>query len=293
MQSSALNTLEKALYDRDKDIAYFSIIALGQIKTPQSARILLNFLKENAFNAYRIVSVLEDFPPEISSEVILLANNPNPRVRISGIKLIAKFKQEDYVEKIEDLSINDESGEVRAEACEYLGSLGKEKYIDAISKCLKDSLWLVRIKAIEALSKILGPKCIPNIIDLIRDNSWSVIESVKSVLTEHIEAALPYIEKFLYTGDSIAKQVSIEALESAGYISNILSDILFQKDSKKKHAIYLLKGIVKAKIHFGLESALENLDSASRNIILEIVSQEDKALTEHVKKKMNEEIGNK
>jgi len=290
-QASALNTLEKALHDKDEDVVYFSIVALGQIKTLQSARILLSFLEKNIFSIHRIVSVLEDFPAEISNEVVLLTNNSNPNVRISGVRLIAKLKQENCDEKIESLSLDDESGEVRAAACECLGSFGKEKYTKTISKCLNDNFWMVRVKAVTALSKILGSKCIPKIIGLVRDNSWSVIETVKNTLAKHIEAALPYIEKLLYEGDSIAKRASVEALEGAGYITNILNDILLQKDKRKEQAIYLLKGIIKTKIHFSLALILESLDNNSRNKILEVLGQENKTFVEYIKRKTNGENG--
>lgn len=286
--SSALDIITKSLHSRDRDIAYFSMVALGQIKTAESAKILLNFLRKNTFGRYKIITLLKNFPPEIASEVFMLSNDPDPAVLIAMIRIVSGLKPEGYMSKVEAF-LGDKSDEVRAAACECLGSFG-EKAVKKLSTCLKDGFWLVRVNAVSALSAICGAGCIPEIVRLLGDDSWSVIESVKKVMTEHVEAALPYMEKFLHGKDPIAKKASTEALVNSGYIIKVLKNILSGKDKEKADSIRLLKGLVKSNIHFGLETALERFEGASRAKILEIVREIDEPMAEHIQKKLNKEI---
>jgi len=287
--ASVLDILKVSLYNKDEDVSYFSIVALGQIKTIQSARILLDFLQKNTFGRYKITSILETFPPAIVDEVVKALENPDLAVRLLAVRLLAKFKDQRYIKRIESLT-GDESDEMRAAACECLGSFGKRDVVKTLSICLKDRFWLVRTQAIIAFSKILGPECIQEIISLIRDSSWSVIETVKATMVRHVEASLPYIEKFLYEEDEIAKKTSVEVLEISGYITKILKDILSGTSDEKKYAVRLLKGIIKSQVHFGLESALENLEDGLRVKILEIIEDVNGPMAGHMQKKIHGEI---
>ncbi len=212
---SAEKTLKKALYCKDEDIAYFSIIALGQIRTLTCAKILLDFLKKHKFYRYKIVSILESFPPDIADEVIKLTEDKDHSVRLWAIRLLSKLKAVQYIKKVEHLAA-DESEEVRAAACECLGALGSKEARDVLIRRLQDDLWLVRSQAIRALSKVMGKECLPDIIGKINDASLSVLESVKDVLIEHIDAAMPYLENVLSGKDEVAKRIAVEALEFSG-----------------------------------------------------------------------------
>ncbi len=285
---SALAILEKSLQSRNADVAYFSIVALSQIKTSQSATILLRFLRKDAVNRQGIISVLESFPKEIVSVAIPILDDKDPYVRIAIIGLIGKFKTEDCGEKIEKIALEDKSGEVRAAACTCLGSFGNEQYTKTLTTSLNDTFWLVKTEAAKALSKILGGRCIPIIIKLAKDSSWSVIESIKEMMARHIQASLPYIEKFLREDDPVTSRASVEALGSSGYTINILKDVLHGKGDIKKRADLILTGIVKTNFHFVLESALKNLDIDSRDRILTIIGAVNKSVSDKLSKQITE-----
>lgn len=286
---SSLEIFKNSLFDKDKDISYFSMIALSMIRDVLSAKILLDFLKRDISNSYKIVSILESFPASIVDEVIKMAGDPNPRVRYWAIKLISKFKPERYIKRIEDLT-SDESSDVRAAACECLGKIGERGAKDAILKGLKDNTWFVRMHAVRALSSVLGDECIPEVIGLIEDNSLFVKESVKMAMIDHIETALPYIEKILKGEDEIAKKESIEALESSGYIIKLLKGVLSKENKERSHAINLLKEMIKGSAHFGLETALGDFEQDSRVKVLEAIKDIDKAFAEHIEKRLNQQL---
>ena len=213
---SALNVLKQTISSRDADISYFTIIALGRIKTVGSAKILLGSLKKNFQPQHAIASVLTGFPADIADDILKLAENRSPSIRAWALDLLAEFRPEQYRKEIEAFA-SDASADVRASACYCLGKMGGSKSKEILLRCLGDDSWIVRGDAVIALSDALGRGSITHIIGLINDASISVIESVKEAIRRHAESALPYVEKIFKGEDEFAKKIAREALDSAGY----------------------------------------------------------------------------
>jgi hypothetical protein len=265
---SAVGILKDTILSKDRDIAYFSIISLGQIKTVSSAGVLLDFLKKDPANSYKIVSILETFPPDITDDVIRLTDYHDPLVRYWAVTLLSKFVSGVHIRKLEKL-IEDAIPEIRAAACDCLGNAGGMEAGPALIKCLKDDNWLVRSRAVRSLAKVMGSSCLPEVTALINDPSWEVVDSVKTVMTEHIEDSLPYIGRFLAGGYEVAKKYSVLALQDSGYLVKLLNEAI----SGKSEAIKLLKDVIKSRVHSGLDAALGSLDPLTREKALEILME--------------------
>ena len=264
--NEALEVLKHSILSKDKDIAYFSMLSLGQIKTLESAGIFLDFLKKEPSLGSKIVSILENFPKEITEDVIKLTDYHDVLVRLWALKLLSKFPDRKYIRELEKLT-HDASDEVRATACECLGNIGDKEAAPTLIGCLKDENWHVRQHAVLALASVSGDAALPKIISLISDGSWSVIDAVKDVMASHIEASLPYIERFLSGKDELAKKYSVMALQNSGYIVKLLTDLISGKN--KDFAIRLLKGVIASREHYGLDAALTNLEPSTRAKALE------------------------
>jgi HEAT repeat protein len=211
---SVIDTIKGPLLGKDKDTAYFSMIALGQIKTVASARALLERLRKDPSSGYGVASILESYPKDIVDDVIKLTGDRDPMVRFWAVTILSKFASVEHIGKIEKFAA-DPSAELRAAACDCLGNTGNVEAKPTLLKCLKDDSWLVKKHAIYALEKVMGDKAVPDVIELISSHSWSVIDAVKDVMTKHIKASLPFIEKFIAGHDYITKKYSIIALKSA------------------------------------------------------------------------------
>ena len=272
--AASLSTLKKTIYERDPDISYFSIIALGQMKNPASAKILLGFVKERFLYPYRIFSILEVFPSEISEEVICLTESPLPQVRAWSIALISKLGVWQYHKKIEEFT-KDESAQVRASACDCLAEFGRKESGGVIIKCFTDDSWLVRVSAVKALFKVWGEESLPEIMEMLNDGSLSVIESIKVLVTENIETCIPYIEELLLGTDEMSKRVSIEALESSGYIVKLFKNILTGSPKDKTKAESLIKSLINAFAYAGLEGSLLSFPGEERGRLLDIIRNID------------------
>lgn len=210
---SVIGTLRTSLLSRDKDVAYFSLIALGQIKTGVSARVLLEFLRKTPSRGYMIASILENFPQDIADDVISLTNEKDPRVQTWAVTILSKFASLRHIKRIEAL-VTDPKEEIRAAVCDCLGTIGGGEARTTLVKCLEDDSWLVKRHAIFALEKAMGDRALPDVIGLIHGASWSVVDAVKDVMTRHLKASLPYIEKFIAGEDYVPKKYSIMALKA-------------------------------------------------------------------------------
>jgi len=212
---NASHIFERSSYSIDEDVRYFSIVALGRMKNERSARILIDLIKKSSFSRRKIVSMLENFPPDIVSiHIMPLLQNKNPEVRFWALKLLSRLDPGKYLSEISKLA-KDPSDEVRSAVCECIGNSGMKTGFEKLSESLKDKSWLVRSSAVKAVSELLGDDCIPKIMDLLGDNSLSVLAAVKEVLVVHIDAAMPYIEKIYAGNDRMAKMICVEAVEES------------------------------------------------------------------------------
>jgi HEAT repeat protein len=263
---SAIDILKKTILSKDKDVSYFTMVSLGQIKTVPSARALLDFLKKDPSNSYKVVSILEAFPKDITDDVFGLINYHDPLIRYWALRLLSKFVSGGHIRPLEKLT-EDMVPEIRAAACDCLGSAGNPEARPALIRCLKDDNWLVRSRAVYALGKVIRGAAIPEVAALINDPSWVVLDAIKTVMTSHIDSYLPYIEKFLSGDYEIAKKYSVLALQDSGQIDKSLKEAV----SGKRDAIELLKGVVRSKFHAGLDAALDALDPDMRQKALEAI----------------------
>lgn len=148
-----LQILARLLHDEDEDISYYSLLALGHLKTVPAAAALLEFMSERPALAYKIASLLEGFPPAAAGEVARHLESPNPTMRFWALKLLSKFKEPNVADTAERLT-EDASPDVRAAACEYLGLSGARKFERVLLKRLGDNLWFVRLHAKRALERM-------------------------------------------------------------------------------------------------------------------------------------------
>ena len=285
----ALDIFKKAVQDRDDDIVYFSAISLGHIKSPGSANMLLDLIKNRTISGYKIASILEGFPPSIVEELARRTEDKDPVMRLWAVKILSRFRPSQYAGKIAVL-VNDESADVRAAACEFLGELGDRSAKDAVGRCLKDDAWIVRVNAVKAFEKILKKECVPEIMPLIKDNNQVVRDTVKRIAEDYIEEDIGYIDGFLHESGQKVRKDCVEILEESGYDKKILEDVISENAKIKARAIGLLNGMIKAGAHLGLESDLRAYPKDKQEKILRVIADIDRGAAEHIDKKIKGQI---
>ncbi|MDD4940126.1 MAG: HEAT repeat domain-containing protein [Candidatus Omnitrophica bacterium] len=281
--SSAMTLLEKGLFDKDPDISYFSLLALGRIKTDLSLKILLVFLKKNALSRQKAASILEGFPPSAADLIIKLADNPDLEIRYWAIKILSRFKPIKHIEKIKILS-SDLDPNVRAAACECLGKIGGTQAEEILILKLEDESWFVKVQAARALSEAMKAACAQYIVRLLNDNSLSVIETAGDILMKYTEAALPYLEKPLTGDDDLARRKTTEIMATGGFIEKLVRE-LPKDDSSEKRRMKLIAALKGSGAHYSIESAVLGLGVRERAEAIEKIKGIDEDCGRHLLQK--------
>lgn len=282
---TALEILKKTIKNKNTNIRYFSLLALGAIKNKESATLLLENLNNPAFSAHKIISLLENFPDDIAEEVIKKTSDRDPIVRIWCVKLLSRFTKKQYFEKIKEFA-HDVSLEVRAAACECLGEYGNLEARESLLKCLSDNAWLVKMQAARSLDKLFGKEYLNEISQLLKTEEWFLKETIKDIMLGHFNDALPQIEQFMQSGDETIRRDCVEILENANYITVIFENLLHNTSTSIVAQLRLLKMIVKTRAHLGIENALNTFGKIENEKILEIIGAFDPELKNHVENKL-------
>lgn len=281
--SSAMTLLEKGLFDKDPDISYFSLLALGRIKTDLSLKILLAFLKKNALSRQKAASILEGFPPSAQEQIIRLTDDPDPQLRFWAIKILSRFKPVKYIEKIKALS-EDEDTNVRAAACECLGAIGGRQAEEILIRRLEDESWFVRVQAARALSEAMKAGCAQYIARLLSDNSLSVVEAAGGILSKYSEAALPYLENSLTGDDDLARKKATEIMATSGIIDKLVRGLL-KREVLVPDQMKLVAALIETGAHYSIESAVLGLGLKERMEMIEKIKNIDEAFGRHLLQK--------
>jgi hypothetical protein len=212
---NALSILTDSVLSGDDDVAYFSLIALGQIKNSSSARAIMSFLSKRPSSGYRVAPVLERFPEDIAEVLLESAGSREERVRYWSLRILSSFSLEGYAGRLARFT-EDPSPDVRAVACDCLGRTGSPEAVERLKAMIREDLWFVKIHAIRALEGIQGPGCAGYAIGLLGERHWFVRENAKDILVRHAGAAAPRIkETIARSGGDIRKELK-EVLERAG-----------------------------------------------------------------------------
>jgi len=283
--AEVMDVIRNSLRDKDEDVAYFSMLALGKIKTQESARILLAATRDRIFDGNRIISILEDFPPFVIDEAAKALGHPDPLIRFWAVKLLTHFRPQHLSENIQKL-IGDESSQVRAAVCECLGKIGARESAEAVGQCLHDPVWFVRRRAIKALSRLVGAECIPEIVGFLADENMMIRDGVKKAMAHDILASLPYIARGFQEGQLSLKKDYAEVVETSGYLTVLFSDLLYGEAPAKDKARSLLKGVLSSGAHVGIEGLLSGFEKESRAAILLEIAKIDENLAKHIHQKI-------
>lgn len=278
----AMAILERAVFDADADVAYHSILAMSLIKTRGSAAVLLKALDKNIVSRNKIVSLLDDYPPEIAAEAAPYLRSKDHAVRYWAAKLIARLDPAGYAGRITEL-LSDASPDVRAAACECAGLSGDSALAVRLKESLSDKAWFVRMHAARALANLTDGSAMRDIVPLINDSSIMVRESVKKIMADDIESAIPFMEKILRGEDELARREAAEAIETSGYAVRIIDGLIDDDPAKSSSSAGLVSAILSVPARSGLISALDEFRGDRRRKIIARIGQIDRDFADHLR----------
>lgn len=136
-----------------------------------------------AHAARQLGNVSEPHPAVITCLVAALQDE-NMMVRMAAAEGLGNAGDPQAIEPlIQRMRDRQEDREVRARAAESLGQLEAEQAVDVLIKALNDSVWYIRLHAVQSLAAIGNPAAVPHLEIVARyDSDYSVRSAADQAL---------------------------------------------------------------------------------------------------------------
>jgi HEAT repeat protein len=281
----AFEILKKSVLSEDEDTAYFALLSFGRIKKTGSIDVIFSVLNRKRFSGYKVASILEAFSPEFDDKIAEHMDDMEEGSGYWALKVLSRKASPKFIGKICELT-NDESADIRAAACEYLGNSGCVETAGFIEARLEDKTWFVRIRAIRALEKLIGDECAVKSFSLMRDENLTVRETAKSVITRHVHKEENRIYELLRDGDESVRKSGLEIIDRSGLTERLIERILSNDVSVKYKTMEILAELVKADSHLGIQGALEKMSPDDVETALRIIGEIDRDKSAYLRKNL-------
>ena len=175
--TNTLPVLYRAVADRDDDIAWAAVVALGGMDSAVADQVLLELLDDDRFAASRIAEVLDTSrhwrPVSVLHERVQAST---PRSLFWIAYLLGRSEDRAALASLSELK-DHPSPDVRAAVAEAFGRLGDQSAIDMLLEMARDEAWFVRLHASRSLGDLAARSSIPVLKAATQDPSWWVRNS--------------------------------------------------------------------------------------------------------------------
>jgi hypothetical protein len=182
-ETDALPMLYRAVADRDDDVAWAAVVALGGMNDAVADQVLLELLEDGRFAPSRIAEVLDTSRYQRPVAVLQeRAQASSPRSLFWIAYLLGRSGQPAALAPLLELA-GHSSADVRAAVAEAFGRLGDQAAVATLLEMVHDDAWFVRLHASRSLADLAATNTIPVLQAATRDPSWwvrnSALESLR------------------------------------------------------------------------------------------------------------------
>jgi HEAT repeat protein len=175
--TDTLPVLYRAVADRDDDVAWAAIVALGGMDSAVADQVLLELLDDERFAASRIAEVLDTSghwrPVSVLHERVTAST---PRSLFWIAYLLGRSGDPAALAPLLELK-DHPSADVRAAVAEAFGRLGEQSAVEPLLEMARDEVWFVRLHASRSLGDLAARNSIPVLEAATQDPSWWVRNS--------------------------------------------------------------------------------------------------------------------
>ncbi len=175
--TDTLPVLYRAVADRDDDVAWAAVVALGGMDSAVADQVLLELLDDERFAASRIAEVLDTSrhwrPVSVLHERV---GASTPRSLFWIAYLLGRSGDPAALAPLFELK-DHPSADVRAAVAEAFGRLGERSAVEALLEMARDEAWFVRLHASRSLGDLAARNSIPVLEAATQDPSWWVRNS--------------------------------------------------------------------------------------------------------------------
>lgn len=172
-----IETFQKSAKDKDPDRRCEAIDGIKKLKTPKMVELLIPLLgDEHARVRYRAVRALGAIEEKAAIDVLakLGLKSGNGKIRAGATEALGWVKSKEVIPPLVQ-ALADGDLEVRAQAASALGWRRAEEAVDRLIELFeKDSAWLARANALEAVTKIAPSKAAEIAAKACEDKTYSL-----------------------------------------------------------------------------------------------------------------------
>ncbi len=240
----ALPLLEKALCERDSELAGGAVAILGRMDNEAAVRLLVKALKENRYAFSRIATQLDRVTNPIDHVLRPLLRDPLPVVRFWAVTLLSRYAGGDEINSEVASLAADSNSNVRKAVVETLGKAGGPFATQTAVNLLSDPVWYVRAHAARALGDLQSVELSQAVTPLLADREWWVRSAAKDALEAMGPEAAPQIIPYLESKDRFARNGAAEVLENLGVFDTLISEMIENGSDTQK--LELIRRMVNA-----------------------------------------------
>jgi len=213
--------LARALHDKDPDVIGGAVAILGGRDDAESARMLVNALREGRYSRSRIAAQLDAFRTPITDLLRPLLDDPDPGVRQWGATLLGRYADPEIELELATLIVDDDP-QVRSAVIKSLSANSSRLAAPAAVTALGDPIWFVRVHAARALGRLGKAELAPEIVALLADPQWWVRSAAKESLQELGPRAEPAVLHALKSEDVFVRNGAAEVLQNMGVVDELM-----------------------------------------------------------------------
>jgi len=225
----AIERLVSTLRDQVPEVRIRAAKALGAVGGKASALPLIEALKEpNRWSTIRVADILAGMGREVVDELMGAFGTMALPARLATLDIFGRIRPLEAVPWLEE-RLGDDEPDVRARACNALGSIGEPGSGLILTQTLGDPEWPVRAMAAKALGKLQDRNAIDPLCNALRDREWWVranaAEALRLIGPEGIKA----LDGMVEDQDTYACHQAVLMLEEAGEVDRYV-DLLEEAD---------------------------------------------------------------
>ena len=252
----AIGLLRKLAVDKDIDIAFAAVSALGRYEDESNGRLLIGFLSSRyQIGGSRVASVLEGMPMDLSELLLATLHVGDASSQFWATTLLAKYPTAAVREALSK-QLYSADANIRAAALDSLSKVGLPDMAETIMQRLDDPIWYVRAHAALACGQIgiveAGAKLIEALGDPVwwvrHDSGYALELLLKKQRSQNDVSQIDIKEMLLTTihsDDKFARNMAAQILTNSGTLSELI-EIFSQDLEESKDAGRTLRFIYSA-----------------------------------------------
>ena len=248
------------LYDSNRRVISSAIISLGEIRSRNAVRALLELYKRCTLSqAWLIAAILPFFGHETFEYIRpqFMKQELAPSRLILLIKVTSGFKLTASLEVLQHLYKQSDSLDVRINALLAIGNINDLFAVKTVIDALSDAAWQVRAVACNIIGEMAIKGAADRLVSLLKDKSWFVRKNSAAALVRLGRIGIMGLFTALNSNDRYARDMVVQTLQEHGILESVMHHLGGRDEVRARVAYRVARFLAKR----GYKNYLENYRS--------------------------------